>query len=360
MRNRVAPRTTRMASSRRRTAARDEKQVHHVRARDEQKERGARAEHDEAGPPVADERGLKRPHQPRDGIVRWFDGAESFPDDVGVLRRLRDRCLGGETRDEDRRNEVAERGHDLEAERQRERDPHVGAPGETEVRRHDAGDPIALAVQRQRAIHDIPSAELALPDAVRDHHRRRSVLGVFLRRRQPSRRRVLAERREEPGGHVRDPHALGLRAAGEVEPPTGVRGDVGEHRRIRGEVLDRRGRFRPSRDIEWKRRVGDRHEPVGGRERERLEKRGVDRAEDRRVRADAERQHEHHERGESRLGTQPAQRVSKILREILQHMLSPVSAELAPVVRLEPASQTPHVAERVRRGLPCVVRREAA
>ena len=270
-----------------------EQQVRDVGAGDEQEERGARGEHEERCSTIADECRLQRPHEERRLRVVVRDRAEMATNRVRMLGRLRDRHVRRQSRDRLRREEVAECVHDVEPEWQRERNPHVGARREAEVRRHDADHAVVARVHVDGPSDDcaVP-AELPLPQPVRDDDCSGPMLCEFFRHGHATDRRRTFQRREEIASHVRDGHALRLDAADEVQAAARVHGDVGEYTRVGAEIIELRSLARPAlRRLEGNVDLRDGDETVGVRKRERTKEGGVDGAEHRGVGADAECQH---------------------------------------------------------------------
>ena len=114
-----------------------------------------------------------------------------------------------------------------------------------------------------------------------------------------------------------------------VIDPFDVARDLLESARLLPPVLEVRGR-----DVVARLRVQpivlpDRHEAAGIAERQRAQQHGVDDREDGGVGADAERERQHDDRGETGALAHQAQRIAKILE---QHVETPLLAEEAPRV----------------------------
>ena len=182
---------------------------------------------------------------------------------------------------------------------------------EAEIARHDADDfrlpsvDLKLATERRRI-----AAEAALREAVREDHRVRAFgRGSMLGFGEPaSAHRRHAERLEQPMRRAQRAHAL--RSVGARDRLSAVRphADLGQRPVLGpiGEIHRRRGRQIAGDDGGV---VPDPHELVRARIRQRLDQHRIDDAEDRRRRADSEREREH--RGERERGA-PRQRAQRM------------------------------------------------
>ena len=189
---------------------------------------------------------------------------------------------------------------------------------ELEVRREHADHGVRLPVQGQRPPEDAGvAAEAALPEPVRqdDDPAARTVL---FRQERPAVRGPDPERLEETLGDQRRVEHLGLAVPGEIERVRLDRRHLLEAGRLLAPVQEV-GRRRFGRHVAVV-RIGlpQRHEAVGFRKRRRLEQHRVDHREDRRGRADRQRQGEDRGRREPRLPAQEPDAETGVLEEVLQ------------------------------------------
>ncbi len=226
-----------------------------------------------------------------------------------------------------------------------ERHPELGrlrrqrsaAEEQTHVRRHHADDGDAAAVELNGAADDGRIAgEAALPETVaQDRDRVVSLRTFIVGERAPDQRRD-AERREEVGRDVHADDFFRRARSGQVDAVVVERRDPLECRRALApadEVRRREhvGAARPPR-------VGFPHhdQASGIAERQRLEQHRVDDREDRRVRADAQRERQHRDRREARRAQAQTDGVADVLKDVVHDgirtesrviWLSPASAE---------------------------------
>ena len=179
-------------------------------------------------------------------------------------------------------------------------------------RRRDADDGEGRAIERQRLADDRRVAsQAALPEAMADDHDRRRLLVVF-GREPAAERRLDAEQREVVAGDHLRRDLLRLGPAAPVQLREGERRHPGEHLVLVAEVLVVEMRERQVARVALVEHE-DRHQPVRLGHGHRLQQDDVDHAEDRGVRADAEREGERRDDGEGRALRQHAKAVAQVL-----------------------------------------------
>ena len=221
---------------------------------------------------------------------------------------------------------VAERRFGAE----RERDVERAADLETvKARGRDADDFGRTRVERDGASDDRGIAAVGpAPEAVPEDRARRAASAIVLRRQQPAGRGAHAERVEELAA---DPEALGetrLAAVGEVEglpapdeeavegvlPRLELAPDRLRHGRVPGLEIAARAVHVGQPDFEQARRIGD---------RQGAKTHGVHDLEERRVRADPEREREDRDQREAGIAAEETQRVAHVLRGVLEPASAP-------------------------------------
>ena len=237
-------------------------------------------------------------------------------DPIGLHLRLLERHPGLQASDDPERDVVAVRGFEVEAGDR----PHVGHALDVDARRKQqleagrehADDLRAVVAEIDRPPDDCRIAAVAaLPQAVAEDRDRRQLLGrrddrlraVGRLRHLRLRRRIVvdeiaadeharAEEAEDIGRRRADADLLGIAAAVGDRRPEG-RDDAGEivekRRRLQPQIAVVRRRERPVADVPRPELAPDVHQAVSVRIWERPQEHGVDDAEDRRARADAER-----------------------------------------------------------------------
>ena len=312
-----------------------EEEIDDVGARDQQDDPDRAGEDEHRLPYVAGDELLERHGVPAQAAVAVvLDVARAHP---GVADRVELRCRGG--RGDPRRKPrdavvraIAPRpgirrvdGH---------RDERFGRPigavveRQAERRRHDADDFARAAVHLNRLAEDFARAtEPAAPQSFAEHDHRTGAghrVGGGQRASLDGRR---AQCVEEIRRHRRAADALRLVAAEQIEVGAGVRRQPRQARRLSAIVDDlphRQPRPRLAR-----RRVPEEHQLVRLPVRQRFEDDALDDAEDRGVRADAEREREHGQRGESGAADEEAPAVTNVLPEGSHQGISMRTAGLA-------------------------------
>ena len=311
-----------------------EHQVRDVRARDQQHERDHRLQQPERGTEIPDPLVAQRLGAPEEvaGLEPLRKAARTLVaqatealgvvlhDAVHLRVELFDRRAGREAADGFGKLVAALVVRELLV-GERERHPELRARvREHEAFGHHAEHAVVLAVQAHvRADDSRVARELALPRAVRDHgHLVAARLRLFIRERAAE-RGLRAQRAPQRRRRLQADEALRRARRGEVEALARVHREVLERRRLRlavEVVRDRRARV-----VEAHLRVVvvHLHEPLAVVVRQRLEQQPVDDREDRRVRADAERERRDGGDEEPRLREQAAQAVADVLDERVEH-----------------------------------------
>jgi len=180
----------------------------------------------------------------------------------------------------------------------------VGRLKEPERRRHHADDDDGTAVELERpAEHVRRAAEAALPQIVADDRDRGRAGLVIVGAERAAERRRHAQRVE----HVRAQHLGvepdGLAAARQNHRQVPEGADASHLRRLFAQVGIVQDRQRDGVG-KIRRALAQDHDPAGIGERQRTQQHGVDDGEDRRRRADAERQRHDGDGGEAGLATE--------------------------------------------------------
>jgi hypothetical protein len=197
-------------------------------------------------------------------------------------------------------------------------DERAGFEEETEPGRHDADDRLRPHVQLDRATDDgRVAAETALPNLVAQNHGRRFWIRAF-----GGRKDAADHRRHAEHGKIRRRDELRNELDGIAEV-----GQVGPRFRERGEIIEDRGAFSPPNEIRGTNHIRSTGEPRIGFPygddsiriviREPLEEHRVHNRENRRVRADAEREREHGHDGEAGRPEGRAYGVSQVLKKFI-------------------------------------------
>ena len=237
-------------------------------------------------------------------------------DPMDVFAGLRDRDAGLQPagRVEAVRPMVRARRIDLQ------RQPHHGGTRVREVRRqrevrgHDPDHLERRAVDLNRAADDGGIAGVAaLPEAVADHREVGTAGHVLLRGEAASAKGRDAERREHVRADVADRHALGLAVARQVRLAIAPGGHFGQRRRPAAVVED--FSLGDPRLVERGPAAPDHDGAIRVAPRQRSQQDGVDDAEDRGVRADAERERQHGDGGERGIPRKRADAEPEILCE---------------------------------------------
>jgi len=331
-----------------------EEEIARVRAADEEQKQRAGPEEAQRRVELADELILQRPgHEAESPVGRRIDAGRLLAQTGHVGARLRDRNAGLPTREgpEDRARAVLRTELAENLVREPERDPRLDRLPQlllgrcvAELRRRDADDRERAVVQDELGADDLRrTAELPLPDVVREDDDRIGVHVAVLRRPQGA--AELGAQAEELEVRGRDPvhvqahrllparereRAVRLVARQDVEGSVPAR-DVGE-RRV-GEVaaaLRKAGI-----------RAGDEHQAVGIGIRQRRERHGAHAAPDRRRRADPEAERHDHRRREARRAREQPEPEAGVAREVL-HAARPSRRASAGRSHLRPIAQ--HVA----------------
>ena len=240
----------------------------------------------------------------------------------------------------------------------RERTVHVDVARNPLPRREHADDLVRVSVQLQCAPDHVRAAELALPERVTQHHHALAPGRVLLACEQPPRRGAQADeiaetRARERARHFH--HATGGRR--HRHGPLAHRDRVLEHAALRPDAHEVRRRERIGSTVGINR--ADLVQPVRVPIRQRLQQDRVNDAEDRRVRADSERQRQHRHRSEHRGTTQRAQREADVLPKLTQVLPERVAATLPLVDRHALRARHIQASETHQRQLPRALRRLA-
>jgi hypothetical protein len=172
---------------------------------------------------------------------------------------------------------------------------------ELKAARQHAGDRVRCGIQR-----DVPSGyirartECASPQRVADEANGLGAGPVLLRQERAAYRRAHAQHIEEIPRNARRGKLLRIAQAGQVEVLVGERREPGK----RAVLFAQECRARKRKRLDRSRRIGlrriDQHQPLGMRVRQRPQQQRVGHAENRRVRADAQRQRDDGHQGEAR------------------------------------------------------------
>ncbi len=237
-------------------------------------------------------------------------------------------------RDDRRRQVLLERLERLEGRRHRHRDPEIALLRKREAARHDADHQIRLVVEADGVVDHVAPTELALPESVRQHRHVGGAGVPLVRGEGPTDGAADAEGGEEvrrDDAHRETGRPLRI---GEIESADRPAGRTREPVRHRVDILDvdetgvglRKllSRAGIERDVD----IGQRHQLLRMRKRQRAEQRRVDRAEHRRRRPDAQRQHDDHRRREPPPLREPPGGVADVLAKRFQPPEAPLIAGL--------------------------------
>ena len=302
-----------------------QQQVRQIRARDQQDEQHRALQHPHRRPRAADDLRLQRIEaQAMRRRVRRVDAllarrvvhAGDRPLPAGEQRvelglRGGERLPSGEAADE---VQIVTAAIPAVRRIEHERQVHLDAlVREVELRRHDADDRAPHAVHLDGLPDEIrPAPERGLPDLVRQDDDLRAVGPRLGHVEGPSRLRVHAERLEEIGRHERRvdlPRVVGRR---QVRLARREGADDGKGPRPLLEFQELGRRHPELVEPHRRKRARDVDEALRLRVAERPQEDGVHNREDRRVRADAERQRHDRDEREARRPGEIAQRVAKV------------------------------------------------
>ena len=215
------------------------------------------------------------------------------------------------------------RGEVLRTKRQRR--PHFGLQGEVEPRRHDAHHLRRRAVNADGAADNAwVSAKCPLPNRIAEQNDVVPTRLSFFVKERSSHVRLNAQGGEETGGNVRSGYALGRSAHAQVEDVASHRRDIREAAAVLDEVVKfgRRDVVAVVGNSDARETHPDDHEAARIPVRQRTEEHAIHHAEDRCVRADAERERQHRNGGEAGVLRQHPYSVPQIL-EKCRHCLPP-------------------------------------
>src|SRR5258708_14454332 len=123
-------------------------------------------------------------------------------------------------------------------------DVHV-AIGIRKTARHDADHPIIIPIHAERLSNRAAqTAELALPQAIADHHEPGRFEPVLIRKKCAAGNRRYAKRRKKISGTVAFVHSLGI----DAEAPAGERYGAGPDS---GDLLEACGQLLPVEKSSW-------------------------------------------------------------------------------------------------------------
>ncbi len=194
---------------------------------------------------------------------------------------------------------------------------------DVESRRHDADDGAFHAVDENLCADDRPLGERAYPQLVREHDDERPVRSRLLLREYMPSRRCDTERREQVGRHDRRRDALRRFVGADVDGARVEGADVVERVVALSKLDELRAVDRKLIEPQLREPAADQNELARARIRQRPKQHAVDDAEDRGVGADAERQREHGDDREAGRARQSANRVARVLRELVQPLAAP-------------------------------------
>ena len=298
-----------------------QQQVGEVGARDEQDEADRGLQHPDRARGAADDLGLDRLHLQRVvlGIGHVHLGAGALAPlrqqrrQLGLGRRRRHAVLQPADEIQEMAAAVLAVGR-VEPGRQPDLDVAVH---HVDLRRQDADDLAAHAVEVDGLAEDRTGAQRRLPQLVRQDGELRAVGVGLAGREQATLRRRDAQRGEQVVGDRGAAHAHRTLAGHQVELAGGERPDRGERLGQLAE-LEELGRRDPEL-VEAHRRepAGQEHQLLWPRVGQGPEQHAVDDREDRGVGADAERQGEHRDEGEPGRAEQAAGGVAEIAQEMV-------------------------------------------
>ena len=187
-----------------------------------------------------------------------------------------------------------------------------------EAGRHDSDDRHGAVIEHQiRTQRGGVEAEASLPQRMGDDGDRVSVpLGVFFREEESTRERLPSEDVEIAFRHEFRVQLLRLRTARQRQGrATGSR-HRGDGSRALSPIVELGERCAPNRDLSVRQMVAvEEDEFLVFLERQRLQKRRVDHAENRRVAPECERQRCHRDQREARAATKRPERVPEVLSQ---------------------------------------------
>jgi hypothetical protein len=212
-------------------------------------------------------------------------------------------------------HEVA--GAQLELDRRElRRNPERGVlVGKAEIGRHDPHHGVRQAIQPDRpAHHGRVRGKTGPPGALVDHHDRGRIGPVVGLHQRAAEKRLRPEHGEQVSRRPDARELARFSGARQVVVVDGVSGHAGERPVARPpRRVIARGHFDARRAAHRGQVLPQQDKAVGLRKRQRPEEHGTDGAEDRRIGADAERQHRDGHGGEAGRRTQRAQRVTDVL-----------------------------------------------
>jgi hypothetical protein len=186
-------------------------------------------------------------------------------------------------------------------------------------RRHDAEDGVRLAIEPEgSADHVAAAAELFLPETVGEHDDVARACCVFAGAEHPAEHRWRAEGSKIATGDPCSGDADGITVAGEIVAGAALRIHAVEE--VGGVLrpIEIVGRCDGERRILGKARFPDGNQSLGFGIGNRAEQDGIDDGENRRARADAEREGEHDNGAKTGRPAQRARRVAEILEKLFE------------------------------------------
>ena len=304
-------------------------EVGHVRARDQEDEAHRAEQHEQRRPHIADEVLVQRDdRRPPALVVRGVLGRKPRGDGVHLRPCAGDARAGLQAREH---QEVVDPADGPFFGREGEGNPEPAVLGETAPGREHADHGVLLAVGDEVAPdRSGVRAETRLPEFFRED--RHAMAGLVVAGcEEPSGERAYAEDGEEVGRDVRRRDRFRLSRTGQRHAVGGQDRHLLEDvvLRLPVEVVRRRDAegLHAGEDV-LRRNVRHDDEAVRVGIREGLQEDGVDDAEDRRVRADAEREDADRHGRKARVLPQHAERVSDVLRERSHRCLRFVSGAI--------------------------------
>ena len=170
-----------------------------------------------------------------------------------------------------------------------------------EIRRHHADHRVIAGAELDGFTDDVRIArEPSLPQAVAENDNEIFAILLFLRGEDPAEQRLRMHDREKPIAHLRAGHALGFAIARKDRPEIGIGGDFFEHMIPRAIIRDIGCRHLSARTAAGFVFAPNENNRLRLVIRQRFQQDGIDHTEDRRVRADPEREGNDGDRGEAR------------------------------------------------------------
>jgi hypothetical protein len=170
----------------------------------------------------------------------------------------------------------------------------VRATGKLKSFRHYADDLRVLTGERKRlAEHIWVAAEMSLPESVADDRDRRAIRHVFFRRERAAQYWTSTNRFKEIRGYSCATQQLRISASGQLPRPGTKRRHAFERLRSGFESFEVGSGIRQCVCLKLRQDAPDHYDAFRIFERQRPQQRRVHNAEDRRVRADSERQRQH-------------------------------------------------------------------